>query len=83
MARKPAATAEPSLDERTRSNLARDLRTSAARYRSADEAREKAASERDRVIRDAHSAGMTPTEISAEVELSTNRIDQIRRGGRS
>lgn len=74
---------KPALDGRTRAKLERDLQNVSRRSRGARALADEADAQRDRVIRDAHAAGMTPTEISAQVELSTNRIDQIRRGTRT
>jgi hypothetical protein len=69
-------------DDRVVGNLLRDLRAVTRRCDKADEVREAAYGERDRVIRDAHAAGLTPTELAEATGLTTKRIDQIRRGAR-
>jgi hypothetical protein len=62
------------------STYERDLTSVMARYRRAEHDLDIAGRERDRVIRDAHGAGMTPTQIAKETGLSVQRIDQIANG---
>lgn len=62
--------------------LARALRTAARRHTARRAAAKQAETQRDRVVRDAHAAGMTPTQIASETGLSAQRIGQICRGGR-
>ncbi len=38
--------------------------------------------QRDRLIREMHAAGMGPTQLGELTGLSTQRVDQIRRGSR-
>jgi len=57
--------------------LERDLRAIMRRYGARETALEEARAERDRIIRDAHKAGMTPTQIGALTDLTAQRIQQI------
>jgi len=58
------------------------VKTVMRRWNSGAKALEDLTTERDRVIRDAHAGGLTPSQLSTETGLSTQRIDQIRRGAR-
>lgn len=62
--------------------LERDVSTAVRRSRAAHARADEADAERDRVIRDAHGAGITPTRLAELTGLSTKRIDQIRRSAR-
>lgn len=62
--------------------LERDIATAVSRSRAAHAKADEADQERDRVIRDAHFAGITPTRLAELTGLSKQRIDQIRRGAR-
>ncbi len=55
----------------------RDLRTVMRRSRARHEVAAAADVERDRVIRDAHAAGLGPTHIAEVTGLSNKRIEQI------
>lgn len=80
MAKRAAPIApEPGVDH---AKLTRDLETVARRCKQTEQAHEQNLTQRDRVIRDAHAAGITPTRIGELTELTTARVDQIRRGGR-
>lgn len=57
--------------------MERDLRSAMRRYSAREQARDDAAAERDRVIRDAHALGMGPTHIAELTDLSNKRIEQI------
>ena len=58
----------------------RDLRTVMRRFGQRQQAADAAAAERDRVIRDAHAAGLGPTHIAEVTGLSNKRIEQISAG---
>lgn len=66
----------------TVSNIVRELRKIARRRRGTTAAFAKAQRARDDLIREAHAAGVTPTQISEWTGLSIPRIHQIRHGGR-
>jgi hypothetical protein len=63
-------------------DIERDLAAVTRRYKARDKAREEAAAERDRVIRDAIEARIPRARIVEITELSPQRIDQIRRNSR-
>lgn len=64
------------------SNLERDVITAMRRYNTRARALEDAATERDRVIRDALEGGVARARLVELTGLSAPRIDQIRRGAR-
>jgi hypothetical protein len=68
--------------QRKLSNIERDLSTVARRKARTQAADDAAATERDRVIRDAIEAGIPRARIVELTDLSAARIDQIRRGAR-
>lgn len=55
----------------------RDLKTVMRRAKARHDAADEADVERDRVIRDAHAAGLGPTHIAEVTGLSNKRIEQI------
>lgn len=67
----------------TEASIERDVKAVTGRWR-ASEAREEAdRAERDRVYRDALDAGMARPRLAELSGLSTQRIDQIRKGTRT
>jgi hypothetical protein len=62
--------------------LERDLATVMRRYDARAQALEQATAERDRVIRDAHAGGVTPSRIAEITSLTPQRVAQIRHGTR-
>jgi hypothetical protein len=78
--RKRATRASADAEELSR--FAREIRAVMRRRETRVRALAEIDEKRDRLIREAHAAGMTPTELRAQTGLSTQRIDQIRRGAR-
>jgi len=68
--------------DRDLAKLERDLITVTRRYKAREKQLEEAASERDRVIRDAIEMKLPRHKIVGAAELSPQRIDQIRRNAR-
>jgi hypothetical protein len=75
---KPVKPAEPAVVAK----FGRDLKAVTRRVDAREKAAAEANADRDRVIRDAHAAGVTPSQIASFTGLTPQRIDQIRRSAR-